>query len=155
MGFNPTCRALFTVNNFWSAGACSRFRKREQAPALQICMLLIQFAGRIQGAVFAPNPPSSSEFAAPDPPCRYLRTSSKLANALHSHSAKSPEYGDISRWLTPASRWLKPDLQRFSHKYRQERNTTLALSDEISSRNPPSLRSSPFFKGGTCSLCSL
>jgi hypothetical protein len=25
----------------------------------------------------------------------------KLANALHSHSAKSPKDGDISRWLTP------------------------------------------------------
>src|SRR5450631_2138942 len=25
----------------------------------------------------------------------------RLANALHSHSAKSPKDGDISRWLTP------------------------------------------------------
>ncbi len=31
--------------------------------------------------------------------------------ALHSHSAKSPKYGDISRWLTVA-KWLAMSIAK-------------------------------------------
>src|SRR5450759_4419817 len=36
--------------------------------------------------------------------------------ALHSHSAKSPKYGDISRWLT-TTKWLVISRQKALHSH--------------------------------------
>ena len=44
--------------------------------------------------------------------------------ALHSHSAKSPKYGDISRWLTPAKSLVM--LRRFFNKGVAKPHNTLS-----------------------------